>query len=247
MELSEFFRDVPKAALGLSGGTDSAYLLYAAKKLGADVRPYYMKTVFQPNFELEDAKKICECAGAELSILELFILTVPRLAENPADRCYFCKTALFSALKERAKADGYAVVIDGTNASDEASDRPGMRALAELGVRSPLRECGITKAKVREYSAEAGLFTAEKPSYACLATRVPTGEIITPEKLQKVERAENALFEMGYADFRVRLAGNAARLQFKRADMLRAVGEWDEIRRAMGKNFSAVAMDLKGR
>lgn len=247
MELSDFFRDVPKAAMGLSGGTDSAYLLYAAKKLGADVRPYFIKTAFQPAFELEDAKKLCECTDGELSVLELDILTVPRLAENPQDRCYFCKTALFSVLKERAKADGYDVVIDGTNASDEASDRPGMRALTELGVRSPLRECGITKAMVREFSAEAGLFTADKPAYACLATRVPTGEIITPEKLQKVERAENALFEMGYADFRVRLAGKAARLQFKRADMLRAVGEWDEIRRAVGKDFSAVAMDLKGR
>lgn len=247
MELSEFFGDVPKAALGLSGGTDSVYLLYAAKKLGAEVRPYFIKTAFQPAFELEDAVKACEYTGAKLTILELDILTLPRIAENPADRCYFCKTALFSALKERAKADGYDVVIDGTNASDEASDRPGMRAIKELGVRSPLRECGVTKAMVREYSAEAGLFTAEKPSYACLATRVPTGESITPEKLKKVERAENALFEMGYADFRVRLAGNAARLQFKRADMLRAVGEWDEIRRAVGKDFSAVAMDLKGR
>ena len=247
MELSEFFVRAPKAALGLSGGTDSSYLLYAGRKLGADVRPYFVKTAFQPAFELEDAKKVCSFSGAELTVIEADILAVPQVAANPENRCYYCKTAIFSALKARAAADGYNVILDGTNASDDAADRPGMKALGELSVRSPLRECGITKADVRALSARAGLFTADKPSYACLATRVPAGEILTAEKLEKVEKAENALFEMGYTDFRVRLRGGAARLEFNRAQLLRAVREWDDIRRALGKDFSAVAMDMKGR
>ena len=247
MELGEFFRAVPKAALGLSGGTDSSLLLYEGTKLGADIRPYFIKTAFQPAFELEDAKKICGICRSELHIIELDVLSAPKVAENPADRCYYCKTALFSALRARALEDGYTVLIDGTNASDDVNDRPGMKALNELSVRSPLRECGITKDMVRALSAEAGLFTADKPSYACLATRVPAGEPITEEKLAKVEKAESALFEMGYTDFRVRLSGNAAKLQFRRADTMRAVGEWDDIRRAVGKDFSAVALDLKGR
>lgn len=247
MDLREFFETVPRAALGLSGGTDSSYLLWAGRKLGADVRPYFIKTAFQPAFELEDAMRICEFAGAELNVIEKDVLAVPCVADNPENRCYYCKRAIFTTLAQRAGQDGYTVIIDGTNASDDVNDRPGMKALNELSVRSPLRECGITKDMVRALSAEAGLFTADKPSYACLATRVPAGQPITEEKLAKVEKAESALFEMGYTDFRVRLSGNAAKLQFRRADTMRAVGEWDDIRRAVGKDFSAVALDLKGR
>jgi uncharacterized protein len=247
MELGEFFRAVPKAALGLSGGTDSSLLLYEGTKLGADIRPYFIKTAFQPAFELEDAKKICGICRSELHIIELDVLSAPRVAENPADRCYYCKTALFSALRARALEDGYTVLIDGTNASDDAGDRPGMRALGELSVRSPLRECGITKDAVREMSRQAGLFTADKPSYACLATRVPSGEAITPEKLQKVERAESFLFGLGFTDLRVRLAGDAARLQFRREQMFEAVSKWDEIKRGLKDDFSTVVMDMKGR
>jgi uncharacterized protein len=247
MKLGEFFSDVPKAALGLSGGTDSSYLLYAGRKLGADVRPYFIKTAFQPQFEFEDAKRVCEFAGAEMTVIELDAMAVPEVAENPENRCYYCKTALFSALRSRAAADGYPVIIDGTNASDDAGDRPGMKALAELSVRSPLRECGITKDMVRALSREAGLFTADKPSYACLATRVPAGEPITAEKLRKVEKAEGYLFGLGYTDLRVRLAGDGARIEFRRDQMLRAVEQWDEIRQGMKSDFKTIVMDMKGR
>lgn len=247
MELEDFFRETPKAALGLSGGTDSSYLLYAGRRAGADVRPYFVKTAFQPAFELEDAEKICAVCGAELYVVEMDVLAEPEIRANPANRCYYCKTAIFSALRERAARDGYNVIVDGTNASDDAGDRPGMRALGELSVRSPLRECGITKDMVRARSAEAGLFTASKPSYACLATRVPAGEEITPEKLRKVERAENYLFGLGFSDFRVRLAGDAAKLQFRRGQLLDAVSAWDEIRSGLKNDFSAVVMDMKGR
>ena len=200
MTIQEFFRDNPRAALAFSGGTDSSYLLYAASRSGCDLRPYFLKTAFQLAFELEDAKKLCAALGVALTILELDVLAREEIVRNPADRCYYCKKALFTALTARARADGYPLVIDGTNASDDADDRPGMRALRELGVRSPLRECGITKKMVRAESAQAGLFTAAKPSYACLATRIPAGERIEAETLRRVETAESFLSSLGFSD-----------------------------------------------
>ena len=247
MTLEQFFQENPRCALGFSGGVDSAYLLYAGVKAGADIRPYFIKTAFQPAFELADARKLAEGLGVEVTVLELDALADPRVAANPADRCYFCKQNLFRTLKERAIADGYPVLLDGTNASDEAGDRPGMRALAELSVRSPLRECGLTKAEIRARSREAGLFTWDKPAYACLATRVPTGTAITRKALEKVERGENALFRLGFSDFRVRLLGDAARIQVPADQMERALALRGEINQALEADFSAVLLDLAGR
>ena len=247
MTLEQFFQENPRCALGFSGGVDSAYLLYAGVKAGADIRPYFIKTAFQPAFELADARKLAEGLGVEVTVLELDALADPRVAANPADRCYFCKQNLFRTLKERAIADGYPVLLDGTNASDEAGDRPGMRALTELSVRSPLRECGLTKAEIRARSREAGLFTWDKPAYACLATRVPAGETITAETLARVEGAEDALFRLGYTDFRVRVFHSAARLQLPRGQMERAVREAEELRQALKPYFTPILLDLEGR
>ena len=247
MTLEQFFQENPRCALGFSGGVDSAYLLYAGVKAGADIRPYFIKTAFQPAFELADAQKLAEGLGVEVTVLELDALADPRVAANPADRCYFCKQNLFRTLKERAIADGYPVLLDGTNASDEAGDRPGMRALAELSVRSPLRECGLTKAEIRARSKEAGLFTWDKPAYACLATRVPAGEAITADLLARVEGAEDALFRLGYTDFRVRVFHSAARLQLPRGQMERAVREAEELRQALKPYFTPILLDLEGR
>ena len=247
MELRDFFQECPKVALGFSGGVDSAYLLYAALDHGAQVRPYFIKTAFQPQFELEDARRLCAQLGVELTVVELDVLQVPGVAENPPDRCYHCKRALFGRLRQQAQADGYTVLIDGSNASDDAGDRPGMRALGELSVRSPLRECGITKAQVRALSKEAGLFTWDKPAYACLATRVPTGEAITPETLRKVEAAEEALFSLGYSDLRVRVFHGAARLQLPGQQLERAAKERERILQALAPWFDTVLLDLKER
>ena len=247
MTLEQFFQENPRCALGFSGGVDSAYLLYAGVKAGADIRPYFIKTVFQPAFELADAQKLAEGLGAEVTVLELDALADPRVAANPADRCYYCKQNLFRTLKDRAIADGYPVLLDGTNASDEAGDRPGMRALAELSVRSPLRECGLTKAEIRARSREAGLFTWDKPAYACLATRVPAGETITADILARVEGAEDALFRLGYTDFRVRVFHGAARLQLPRGQMERAVREAETIQAALKPYFTPILLDLEGR
>ena len=247
MTLEQFFQENPRCALGFSGGVDSAYLLYAGVKAGADIKPYFIKTAFQPAFELADAQKLAEGLGVEVTVLELDALADPRVAANPADRCYYCKQNLFRTLKDRAIADGYPVLLDGTNASDEAGDRPGMRALAELSVRSPLRECGLTKAEIRARSREAGLFTWDKPAYACLATRVPAGETITAETLARVEGAEDALFRLGYTDFRVRVFHSAARLQLPRGQMERAVREAEELRQALKPYFTPILLDLEGR
>lgn len=247
MNLQTFFTENPRVALGFSGGVDSSYLLYAAKQAGAEVRPYFIKTVFQPEFEFEDAKRLAKDVGVEMTVVEVDILANPAVAANPEDRCYHCKTALFGTLRDRAAADGFTVLIDGTNASDDAGDRPGMRALAEMAVRSPLRECGLTKAEVRRLSKEAGLFTWDKPAYACLATRVPSGRPYEAQLLARVERAEAALFALGYTDFRVRVLGEAARLQLPPDQMRRAVEERDALQGALKGAFATVLLDLAGR
>ena len=247
MTLEQFFQENPRCALGFSGGVDSAYLLYAGVKAGADIKPYFIKTAFQPAFELADAQKLAQGLGVALTVVELDALADPRVAANPADRCYYCKRNLFRALKERAIADGYPVLLDGTNASDQADDRPGMRALAELSVRSPLRECGLTKAEVRARSRAAGLFTWDKPAYACLATRVPAGEALTADILARVEGAEDALFRLGYTDFRVRVFHGAARLQLPRGQMERAAREAEDIQAALKPYFTPILLDLEGR
>lgn len=247
MELREFFDRHPKCALAFSGGTDSALLLCEARRLGADVKAYFVKGPFQPQFELEDARRLARELGAEMEVIETDVLALPEVAENGPRRCYYCKRAIFSLIFERARRDGYESVIDGTNASDQVDDRPGMQAIAELGVLSPLRMCGVTKAQVRELSAEAGLFTARKPSYACLATRVPTGTAITREALEKVERGEEALREMGFSDLRLRLEGTGARLELPAAQLPAVVQNRERVLKALLPSFSRVTVDLAGR
>ena len=245
--LRAFFADHPRMALAFSGGVDSAYLLYAAKACGCDVAAFYAQSAFQPEFERRDAQRLAEQLDVPLNVVPLDVLAVAAVRDNPADRCYHCKKAIFTALLAAAEAQGYEAVMDGTNASDDTSDRPGMKALVELGVLSPLRLCGITKAQVREYSRAAGLFTWDKPAYACLATRIPTGMPITDEDLNRVEGAEAALFALGFSDFRVRLFHGAARLQLPGAQMAEAIARREEIRGALAPWIEIVMLDLKDR
>ena len=247
MNLSQFWKENPKAAIAFSGGVDSAYLLYSATQSGAKVKAYYAKTAFQPAFELADAKKLANQLGAEMEILSIDVLSVPHVAENPKNRCYYCKTAIFSAISAAAKADGFDLLLDGTNASDEASDRPGMQALKELSVRSPLRECGLTKKEIRRLSKEAGLFTYDKPAYACLATRIPTGDTITPEKLSRTEEAEGYLHSLGLRDFRVRTLGDTARIQVTESDLETVLKNRKAIVSHLKALYSGVMLDLEVR
>lgn len=247
MTLAEYFSAHPRAALAFSGGVDSAYLLWAGKHYGCDLTAYYVHTAFQPEFEFRDARRLTEEVGVPMVVVEADILSVPLAAANGPDRCYHCKTALFTKLWECARRDGHTLLLDGTNASDNAGDRPGMRALRELAVESPLRLCGLTKADVRAASKEAGLFTWDKPAYACLATRIPTGRTITREDLDRVEKAEDALFALGFTDFRVRLLADAARIQLPEGQWGRAATQRQEILAALKPWFSAVTLDLETR
>ena len=247
MDLKTFFTQCPEVAIAFSGGVDSAYLLYAATQYGKRVKAYYVKTAFQPQFELDDAEHLAKDLGAQMEILDVDVLCDGTITANPADRCYHCKRKLFSVILSAAKRDGFSVLLDGTNASDDASDRPGMRALTELSVRSPLRECGLTKAVIRQLSKAAGLFTHDKPAYACLATRIPTGEQITKEKLQRTEQAEGFLTRLGFRDFRVRSQGNIAKLQLKAEDFPLLMEHREEIVKELKQYYSHVLLDLEVR
>ena len=247
MELREFFEQYPEVAIAFSGGVDSAYLLYAARQYAKRVKAYYVKTAFQPQFELDDAKRLAVDLGAEMEVLEADVLRDPVIVSNPADRCYHCKKKLFSHILKAAREDGFSLLLDGTNASDDASDRPGMRAIAELSVCSPLRECGLTKDAIRQLSREAGLFTHDKPAYACLATRIPVGEMITAEKLQRTEFAEDYLTALGFRDFRVRSMGDMAKLQVREEDLELAMTRRKEILNELKKYYTGVLLDLEVR
>ena len=247
MTLEAFFKENPKTALAFSGGVDSSYLLYAAVQAGAEVRAYYVKTAFQPEFEYEDAMRLAKQLGAEVTVLRLDALCDPQVAANPANRCYYCKQNIFGSIWRAARADGFSVLLDGTNASDQADDRPGMKALRELKARSPLREAGLTKAIIREKSRLAGLFTWDKPAYACLATRIPTGETITEEKLTRTEWAESYLMGLGFSDLRVRLLGSCARVQLPKEQQEAFLDRREEILAVLKTRYSGVLLDMEAR
>lgn len=247
MTLQEFFMQQPNVALAFSGGVDSAYLLYAAVTSGANVTAYYIKTPFQPQFEYDDAVKLATDLGAEMKTIHLDVLQDKNVVANPANRCYYCKKRIFSAILAAAREDGFSIVIDGTNASDDASDRPGMVALQELQVRSPLREAGLTKAEIRRLSKEAGLFTHDKPAYACLATRIPAGTRITPELLEKTEICEEYLKNMGFSDFRIRYFEGSARLQLPEAQIPALLEKRAEVLAFLKQYYPAVLLDMEVR
>lgn len=248
MTLQEFFGAHPKAALAFSGGVDSSYLLYAARQLGADVKAYYVKTAFQPEFEYQDALRLASQLGADIQVLTLDVLACPDVTVNPKNRCYFCKQHIFGNILRQAKADGYDTVLDGTNASDQVSDRPGMKALQEMKVLSPLRLTGLTKAEIRRLSQEAGLFTWDKPSYACLATRIPAGTEITGADLARTEWAEDHLMSLGFRDLRVRqLGGDLALVQLPEAQMDTFLALRGEITSTLKTRYAGVILDMEAR
>lgn len=247
MTLEAFFKEVPRAAAAFSGGADSAFLLWAAKQYGCSLHAYYIRTQFQPDFELEDARRLADMLKIPLHIIPMDILAVPEAAANGIRRCYYCKHAIFSRIREEAYKDGFTVLLDGTNGSDAEDDRPGMQALRELEVRSPLRECGLTKEEIRRLSREAGLFTWNKPAYACLATRVPAGTRITGALLEKAAWSEEQLHALGFSDFRIRLTDAGARLQVTAGQMALAVEKRETILDVLKPVFSNVVLDLEAR
>ena len=199
--LADFLARTPRLAVAFSGGCDSACLLAAAKEAGCELKAYLVKTAFQAAFELEDAYAVAASLDVPLELIEIDVFDGAgdkrAVCANPPDRCYLCKKLIFSTIGEYARRDGFDVVVDGTNASDDPSRRPGFRALAELGVISPLRRAGMSKAHVRDalagYERRAGLaegsLLSEKPSFPCLAVFVPEGEAITLKTLHQAAKA----------------------------------------------------------
>ena len=207
--LSSLLRSLNPSVLAFSGGSDSSYLLYACRESKVKVKPIFVKGAFQTDRELQRAKEFCSSLGIPLEILHVDVLSDPAIAANPESRCYLCKSKVFRMLLDTT--DG--IVIDGTNASDDFTKRPGMRALEELGIRSPLRECGLSKKEISGLSRIANLPTWNLPSDSCLATRIPAGTTITPELLERTEKAEAEIRELGFSNFRVRTVGSGARLE----------------------------------
>jgi len=247
MNLSEFFEENPIVAIAFSGGVDSAYLLYAAQKYAQKVKAYYVKSMFQPQFEYEDAIRLAGEIGVEMQVINVDVLENDVVAGNPVNRCYYCKKTIFSNIIAAANKDGFKVLLDGTNASDDANDRPGMRALKELKVLSPLQECGLTKKQIRDLSREAGLFTWDKPAYACLATRIPSGVEITKEMLEITEKSEKIMFDLGFSDFRIRYNNGSARIQIKEAQMPMLLEKRKVILEKLKPFYRSVELDLEAR
>ena len=247
MNLKKFFSKNPNCAIAFSGGVDSSYLLYEAIRYGKKIKAYLIKTPFQPQFEIEDAIQTAKLLGADLQIVEYDILKNKKVCRNHSDRCYDCKKTLFSTIIKIAEKDGFDIILDGTNASDDASDRPGMKALAELNVYSPLRECGLSKKQIRRLSKKAGLLTYNKPAYACLATRITTGTSITKELLSVIEKSETFMMTLGFSDFRIRTMDQNAKIQLKKGQFQLFFKNKEAIFNELSNCFQNVLLDLNPR
>ncbi len=244
-----------KLCVAVSGGTDSALLLYAAAEAlsAGNVLAVTAVSPLMPGSDKQDADALCERLGVRHMIYAFDPFSVGGFSGNPPDRCYICKKALFGGIVGSAAEQGFPAVAEGTNADDVSDYRPGMRALEELGVLSPLREAGLTKAEIRELSERFSLPTAHKPAGACLATRINTGEKITKDRLALAGGAEDILRGLGFAASRVRLgflsSGVIARIEVSPEDMPCMVAE--ENRRVITEElkklgFKYVALDLEG-
>lgn len=246
--LRSCLKELGSVALAFSGGVDSTYLLHTAKSvLGDHVMAVTMHLASVPAREVAEAKEFCAKEGIRQEVISLDQFQIEGFRENPENRCYLCKHFLFSQLKQLAAKEGFRYVADGTNLNDASQYRPGLPALAELGIVSPLRKVGLYKADIRALSKAAGLSTWSKPSFACLATRFPYGDTITEKKLRMVESAENFLFDRGFTQLRVRMHGDLARIEVKPEEMDHLVALRKEVSayfKILG--FDYITMDLVG-
>ena len=241
---------IGELAVAFSGGVDSSFLLAVAHEmLGERVVAFTISSILAPTRELRDAQDFCTLHGVEQALIELTDDDLACFATNPPNRCYLCKRVLFERIIAAAAARGIAVVAEGSNLDDESDYRPGRVALAELGVRSPLKDAGLTKEDIRLLSRELGLATWNKPSSACLATRLPYGAPLTDASLRRIDAAESLLIAMGVNRVRVRAHDEIARIEcdesgmelFSSRDFRRKA---NEALKALG--FAFVTLDLGG-
>lgn len=237
-------------AVAFSAGVDSTFLLAAARKaLGENVIAITGRFDTSPTREKDESSAYCESIGIKHVILDLDQMSIPGFKENTPDRCYICKKALFSEFRNTALKMGIDTLAEGTNADDDNDYRPGMRAIVELGVKSPLKKCGFTKQEIRQLSKELGLPTWNKPSLACLATRFPYGQEITPEKLRTIDTAEQMLIDSGFFNVRVRAHRELARIEVDPSEFDKVINKkiTDNIVRYLKENgFKYITLDLEG-
>ena len=233
MDLPAFFEEHPRCVLGFSGGADSTYLLGMAMSMASEVVPVTVRSQFSSAEDLRRSGEACRHLGIEPVVVDVDILSVDGIAANGPDRCYLCKREIFRRVRMVADRLGIPDVIDGTNASDRDEERPGMRALRELGVMSPLKMCGITKDDVRAGSMAMGLPNWDEPSNSCRATRILCGTSITPGLMDMTEEAESVLRDWyGCRGHRVRTDGERAFIRL--ADDMYVDGMEEDVSRAMG-------------
>jgi uncharacterized protein len=236
------------AVIAFSGGVDSTFLARIAKDVFVDKLLLITATSSTyPFYELDEAKSLAVMLGIKHKIIVSEEIDIPGYADNPPDRCYYCKSELFGKIKYIASQEGYEVIFDGSNADDLKDFRPGMKAKQEKGVISPLADSGFTKNDIRHFSAELNLPTASKQSYACLASRFPYGEKITKDKLDRLAAAEFEIRKLGFTQFRIRSHENLARFEFIPAEMDKAWKIKDKlIEICKSSGFTYVTIDLKG-
>lgn len=248
MKLIDYLKKLDRVVLAFSGGVDSTFLLKAAKEaLEDNIKAVTILSPYIPKWEVDEAKELVKELKVKYEIVEVPI--IDEIQHNPEDRCYLCKKAVFGMIQDIAKKEGYNYVIDGTNFDDLGDYRPGLKALGELEVKSPLLECKLTKEEIRSLSKELGLNTWDKPPYACLLTRIPYGNELKVEDFEKIEEAEKYMMSIGFRAVRVRCHGDLARIEVNKNDRVKLFNEGilDEISSKLKKiGFKYITMDLEG-
>jgi len=246
--LKEILKSLGNVLIAYSGGVDSTFLAKVAfDVLGKNTLAVTISSEIHPRWESEEAEELAREIGIRHENVVADALSIPGISDNPPNRCYYCKSDILSKLKEIARERGLEHVIEGTNFDDLSDHRPGMRAVAEQGVRSPLKEAKLTKADIRALSKRLGLPTWNKPSLACLASRFPYGIRITSENLTAVDEAETFLRELGFHQLRVRHHDDIARIEVTEDDMEKLFQNREQIVERLKKlGYRYVTVDLQG-
>jgi len=247
-QLQQMLTDMKSCAIAYSGGVDSTFLIKVAyDTLGTNALAVTGTSSTYPQRELKDAKRFAHTIGVPHVIIHSEELDITKFSDNPPDRCYYCKKELFRKIQQIAKEHHLNTVLDGANADDTFDYRPGAKARKELGVKSPLKDVGLTKQEIRDLSRSLHLKTSEKPAFACLASRFPYGTKITKERLKQIESAEEFLFSLGIRQFRVRFHQDIARIEVSSNDFQGILTHAEMIVKRFKKlGFTYITLDLEG-